>query len=306
MGKDPQSVLLCYFSGTGNTKYAADRIAEELVRLGHSVRLFNICVEPPDSLNPVDYDIVGFGFPVHAFNPPHAMFPFVRNLPQGQGRAAFLFKTSGEPFALTRNAGASLLCLLRQKGYAVRLDQHFLMPYNILFRYRKELVKQMLLHTDALARLTARRIVSAEGNGRLPTRPLLWPLMYLFRIEWIGARLNGPFFHARKNRCVKCAKCVSSCPSGNVRMRKGVPSFGAKCSMCMGCVMICPTDAIRPGILTPVRVNGMYPFAQIKKDPSISAQAITEDTRGYFGLFRRYYRETKRELDSYPDYTDKE
>jgi len=38
------------------------------------------------------------------------------------------------------------------------------------------------------------------------------------------------------------------------------------------------------------RVNGAYDFARILADPEISSDYINAQTKGYFKLFRKYYR----------------
>lgn len=45
--------------------------------------------------------------------------------------------------------------------------------------------------------------------------------------------------------CVRCGKCVSICPSGNIRMEEGRIRFLDQCVACLGCYHRCPEKAIR-------------------------------------------------------------
>ena len=65
---------------------AVDAIAmDELVKSNINVEMGN-------------YDIVGFGYPVHAFNAPRIFFDFINKLPNGNQKRTFVFKSSGDPY----------------------------------------------------------------------------------------------------------------------------------------------------------------------------------------------------------------
>ena len=50
-------------------------------------------------------------------------------------------------------------------------------------------------------------------------------------------------FKADKD-CIACKKCVSVCPTNNIEMVKGVPTFKENCCGCLACLHHCPTQAI--------------------------------------------------------------
>ena len=71
--------LICYFSGTGNTMKVAMRYREillqnditvDLVKMEHDTR--------PEEIDLNTYDIIGFGYPVHAFNAPKIVIGFAK------------------------------------------------------------------------------------------------------------------------------------------------------------------------------------------------------------------------------------
>ena len=285
-----RSAVLYVFSGTGNTRFAADEIARALSRRGVSDEVFEVRAGRPCP-NPREYDLAGFGYPVHAFNAPRFFLRFVRSLAEVEGTRAFLFKTSGEPFHLNSASSLPLVRLLRKKGFFPVMDEHLLMPYNIMFRYPDALAKQMYLHTRDMAEVIAQDLVDGRRQ-KLRYCPWTAALMLIFRLQWLGARINGPLIHAKKDACTGCGMCARRCPAGNIRMEEGRPHFGSRCTMCMGCAFRCPADAVRPGFLSAWKVNGPYPFEALAREDGVPDRYIGEDTRGYFRLFRRYYART--------------
>ena len=46
------------------------------------------------------------------------------------------------------------------------------------------------------------------------------------------------------DKCIKCQKCVSLCPSANIQLQDGKIVFKDKCIACLGCYHRCPQKAI--------------------------------------------------------------
>ncbi len=291
-----KKAVIYVFSGTGNTHTAAEMIAGALSRRGIETTVWNVCVPHSAAPDPREYDIAGFGYPVHAFNTPKFFLRFAKTLPSVSGMQAFVFKTSGEPFHLNDASSMPLVRILHKKGFRPMFERHLLMPYNIMFRYPDALAKQMYLHTRDMAELIAHDVSS---GAQRKTRYLPWTVlcMYLFRLQWFGAWVNGPLIHADRAVCSGCGRCAAQCPAQNIRLKDGTPHFSGHCIMCMRCVFNCPKDALRPGFLNAWRVNGAYPFEALVRDESIPASCVNSSTRGYFRLFLPYYLRTAAEID---------
>jgi len=116
----PVNIGIFYFSGNGNTKTITYLLSEELQKKGCHVDIFAIDGILRTKNNPSlqSYDIVGFGYPVHAFNAPRIFFEYLRTLPVGNQKKTFVFKTSGDPWM---NGGSTALVRkeLQKKGYEV-------------------------------------------------------------------------------------------------------------------------------------------------------------------------------------------
>lgn len=289
-------IAIYYFTGTGNTRIAATAIKHELEQSGFLVSLCEVRKDGKALLDPNDYDIVGFGYPIHAFNTPRFFLKQIKSLPIVKHKPAFIFKTSGEPFGFNKASSWALSRILKHKGFRLLMDRHLLMPYNIMFRYPDALAKQMYVHTHDMAKVIAYDI-KVNRKHKVRFNILHLPMMYLFRIQWVGAKLNGPLFHAKKDICTACGLCATVCPTDNIVMKDGIPSFSHDCTMCMGCVMNCPVDAIRPGIISGWRINGKYPFKTLYGNERVSADFVHEGTKGYFKLFKKYYERTTKEIE---------
>jgi ferredoxin/flavodoxin len=290
--------IIYFYSGTNNTAIAAQMIQSELQNKGYEVDLFQVR-KPLDKIPaPISYDVLGLGYPIHAFNPPQLFLSTIKRiLPTAHNKPVFIFKTAGEPFCLNNASSWSLMRLLKKRGYRLLMDTHLLMPYNILFRYPFALAKQMYVHTRKMAMVIANDIANNKVTKR-KIYPWTWLVMITIRyVLYWGARINGPLFHVKKDRCLQCGLCQKLCPSSNIKFKNGYPRFFFDCSMCMACTMYCPTDAIRPGVISWMRVSGGYPFQELHNDPQVPSEYINKKTKGYFKSFRSYYEKTQKLID---------
>lgn len=74
-------ILICYFSGTGNTQKVVDCYAEIFTsHYGDDVTLARMEDKFDYDLN--EFDLLGFGYPVHAFNAPSIALQFCKKLPK--------------------------------------------------------------------------------------------------------------------------------------------------------------------------------------------------------------------------------
>jgi NAD-dependent dihydropyrimidine dehydrogenase PreA subunit len=279
-----KKLLLILWSGTGNTLLTARLLRESFLRRGISCDILDIAGEA--RFNAGDYDLIGLGYPVYAYNAPAVFLRYVRDL-RLQNRKLFIFKSSGEPLRFNKASSRSLYRIL--SNCTVLGEYHFLMPYNIMFRFPDNLVKQMYRSAERLSETAAEEIVSGRGRPRPAyTFPDLL-VSVLLTVQRFGAFINGPLFWIDKKRCTRCMQCLNECPVKNISLKNGIFRFGFKCQMCMRCTLYCPADAVRPGLLNGWRINGPYPFDAIMADESLDGKFITAQTRGVYKIFRPYF-----------------
>lgn len=284
-------VIIFYFTGTGHTGIVAGMLTEALHNQGVHVdcRRIDCCLREEGFPDISAYDAVGIGYPIYAFNVPRTVEDFIRLFPKNTGKLVFVFKTAGEPFLFNKPSSYFIHGQLRRRGYALTYERLFLMPYNIVFRYPDEVVKEIYILSERLAEKMAVDIVrGVEVSPRY--NPLLLLISLIMRIQFPGARLNGRLMRATKD-CNLCGKCVRECRAENIRIEGGRVRFGWKCVMCMRCVMFCPKGAVKAGFLERWAVRGAYDFKGIVGNPALEGDTIKRCKKGFFGYFKKYVRD---------------
>lgn len=260
-------VLIIYFSGTGNTRKVAEKYVDCFAELGHTAEVVSVDGLPRNKTLTDEFltllnnaDIVGFGYPVHAFNAPSVMLKLAKFLPkQPKAKRAFIFNTSGEPLKLNNISSLKLRSMLRRRKFAVFSEYHYCMPYNIIFRHTDEMAYKMWNTAELLIPLDVQQIV--DGTPHVLKRVFFGSFIaWVMRCEHWGVRLNGTRYKVGEN-CVHCQKCINICPTHNITVKKnGQLKFGGNCLMCMRCAQLCPKNAIKTGWFNNWKVNGVYTF----------------------------------------------
>ena len=293
-------ILLIAFSGSGNTFLCGDFLKKYFVELGHECDFYKIRKDEPLTYDISKYDLIGFGYPIHAFNTPQAFNNFIKKLPKLQEKKNyFIFKVSGEPFALNNASSYHFAKKLKRRNFVRVGEKHFIMPYNIMFRYKDSLAKQMYLYLDSLCKAYVLELVNNEGELIKYSVPYVI-LSFLLRIEWIAPKLNAPFVRIKKDKCIDCHKCIHDCPCSSIYInKKGNIRIKTSCTMCMKCAMNCPSDAIIYGFMNPWKVNGPYDYSAIVANKDIEPEFVNKDTKGYFKKFNKYFNRQKALLEKY-------
>jgi ferredoxin/flavodoxin len=275
------SIGIFYFSGTGNTGIVADLLAQAFEHSGCRVETTfidqGLIERPPD----VDgYDLVGIGYPVHAFNAPRVVFEFIDRLPVVRDKRAFTFKSPGD--SLCQGGATSFVRRrLARRGYDVFHETTYVMPANVGVRYDERLVKQLYEKAVEKAPRDAEEILA--GQRRLQRNGFLLKL-----VTWLfssGERRGARFFgrHLRVSEaCTRCGQCARECPTGNIRLTDDGVRFDWNCTLCMHCIYTCPAQAITHPLFGFAILKGGYDIQPILDDVEVRGDFITEETRGYF------------------------
>ena len=257
-------ILICYFSGTGNTKRVVDKYVEAFKDKGCEVDTFRVENQNFNyDLN--GYDKIGLAYPIHAFNAPAIIFSFIKKFPKLESeKPLFIIKTSGEPLKLNNISSIKPMSILKKKNFKLTNEYHYCMPYNIIFRHTDSMAYKMWETAKQLIPIDAQEILDGK-EVKLKKFPFGRPLAFVFRIEHWGGRFNGKRYKVKDN-CAHCNACVNICPTHNITVENEEFHFGKNCIMCMRCAFLCKENAIKIGLFEKWKVNGPYTFQKPEKE----------------------------------------
>ncbi|MCX6662914.1 MAG: EFR1 family ferrodoxin [Euryarchaeota archaeon] len=291
MNQQPRTIGIFYFSGTGNTKMIVELLATEFERYGSVVDVIAIdeLMKTNKTAEVEKYDIIGFGYPVHAFNAPRIFFEFIELLRDGKQKKTFIFKSSGDPF-MQGGSTALVRKALQKKGYDVIYERLFVMPANVLVRYQDRLIKQLCNTAVQRAKTMVKEILSEITKLQKNTFFSNFLTAAFSSIENYGARFFGKNLYV-SDSCNLCGICISNCPTNNITKQKGHIIFHSKCTLCMRCIYRCPANAISPHFLKFFVISPWYEIQTIVDNPAIKDACISSKTKGFFRHFNRYFSE---------------
>lgn len=71
-------------------------------------------------------------------------------------------------------------------------------------------------------------------------------------------------FHAVKDSCIKCGRCIKTCPMDNITWGKDkYPLWNENCEMCLACYHCCPVHSVAYGNKTAKKGQYMFPLETV-------------------------------------------
>lgn len=286
-------LLLLYYTGTYNTRYIANLLKSKLSTF-YDVDM----VEVNSDISKIDisiYDIIGIGYPIYAFNVPKYFLKYLKKLYFPKDKKYFIFKNSGETYEANDTSSLSLIKFLKKKKIEIKNEYHFVMPYNIHFRFEDNLIKEMLDKDDKLAQIVVYDLLNENHN--IKNYKFRYKIVTnLLKIQAFGGTVNSFFYKVDSKKCTKCKKCIQECPVKNIYLKNNRIKFSHRCLMCMRCSFYCPTNAIKIGFLESWKVNGQYDFKRIKSIEH-KDKIITKNTRGFFKCYIKTFADIDRRYE---------
>ncbi len=275
-------IILLYYTGTNNTAYLSHELKKKWEG-EHDVTLYKVYDETFKKVDLSTYDIVGIGYPIYAFNVPSYFLKFLKKQDFPRDKKYFIYKNSGETLHLNDASSLSIIKLLKKQGICVNNEYHFPMPYNIIFRFKDDLIKEMLTKNDKLLDILSYEVmnnVSHISKYKMGHKIVT----QLLKIQYIAGPINSWLYHVNKKKCSLCGLCIKNCPVHNIYLKNGKIRFHHHCLMCMRCSLYCPKDAFFIGFLEPWKVNKPYDFKMIN-NMVINEPVITNKTKGFFKCY---------------------
>ncbi|MCX8129464.1 MAG: EFR1 family ferrodoxin [Clostridia bacterium] len=233
------SIVIYYFSGTGNTLLLVDEMRKVFEQHSFDVKLIPLTC----STIPVfDNDsMLGLAFPINSQSTLPFIWKFIKSLPKTSKTQAFMLGTFNNSSGMAK----PLYYTLKRKGYIPVGCCEISMPNNTTVtdfnrtednKRLSSARKKIRDYAESIVNGTSKWLPINTGSGFVSL------LTRNFSIPWIFMRI--PYsFGADIQKCTNCGTCIKHCPVNNIKEEKN-PVYLRHCEFCMRCISNCPKQAI--------------------------------------------------------------
>lgn len=249
--------MIFYFSGTGNSKHIAEQITNAL-----QCQMINIsdAIKSRQNTFSTNDSIIGFVFPVYAWNLPKIVKEFIANLKLKISTDVYVFAilTCGDDIGHCHNILAKELSKINinlHSAYSIQMPNTYVcLPF--FDTDRKETVSNKLNKSTRQIKEIITSILANERKTHVTMGHLAWIKSYI-----ISPLFNKFLVHDRwftsNNDCIKCGMCIQKCPLNNIIL-EGSPKWNGDCTGCLACYHSCPRHSIHYGKMTQKKGQYLY------------------------------------------------
>ena len=235
--------MVLYFSGTGNSRYVARRIAEALHEPLFSI---NDRVKANDTAPvPTGRQLIVVS-PTYGWRLPRVVRDWLLQTEFPKAEQVWFVMTCGSEIG---NAARYNRQLARQKKLRYMGTAQIVMPENYIAMFnapQAEEARQIVSRAEPDVDRAIRCIESGQEfpapRNNLYDRCVSGPVNPAFYALFVK---DGPF--RVSERCTGCGQCAKRCPLNNITLPNGRPVWGGSCTHCMACICYCPAEAIEYG-----------------------------------------------------------
>lgn len=235
--------MILYFTGTGNSRYVADMLAD---LCGDESVSMNDCIKSGAKAEFNSEKPYVFVCPTYVSAIPRAVEDFIRSAAfSGSEEVYFVMTCAGGMGACP--AFAERLC--EEKGFIYRGTAQIVMPQNYLvfFTIRQpEEAKKIVADAEPSIRELAsfiRSHLSLPDPGMKKWELVSTEMILDMYYRWF---MPDKKFWVTEN-CIGCGLCEKKCPLNNISVQDGKPVWKGSCTHCMACISCCPKEAIEYG-----------------------------------------------------------
>ncbi len=243
--------MIFYFTGNGNSRWVAEKIAEY-----SQDKVLNIAdiIKGDESIPDLSQESrIGFVFPIHSWYAPRIVVDFAASLQVDSQTYRYAVCTCGDDAGKGMQRFSAHFRL--DAAWSVVMPNTYIpmfeldSPDKALYKIRKT-EERIPRIADAICKHAKVWEVREGVCPRLKT--------YAINFLFVKSGIHPERFHVEGN-CVSCGACVKACPVGNIELKEGLPVWSDVCTHCMGCVHTCPQHIIQYGKVT--RKRGRYRLA---------------------------------------------
>lgn len=250
--------MIFYFSGTGNSLYAAERIREQI---GGEVIDMAEAMEKGQYRYEIEAgDRIGFVFPAYYYGLPTIVKEFIGKIEMNTSDSVHVYSvvTCGANYGAVDRV---MKKLLKEKGlnlsafYGLPMVDNFIFGYDLQNKMEQE---QTLKKAEGRLRVIIKSI-SVNGKSDKPSTFVERALTRAVYPIYVKGRKTRKFY--ADNGCISCNLCEEICPSKAIEMVDGRPKWiKEQCIHCVACINRCPVEAIQYGQSTKKRNRYVHPI----------------------------------------------
>ena len=240
--------MILYFSGTGNTEYIAQLIADglgdECLDLFGRIRTND--TSPFYSEKP--YVICA---PIYVCEMPLFLMKYLKSVEfKGNDKVYFVFTSGG--YCGSAKVQAKVFAIRKKLKLLGCVE--FVMPRNYVANTRYAMDDEKTIRAKITAATDkVKQVVEDMKHERKLKSSHVWLFETLiiapFAPLWTKYKLVAKDFYAT-DQCVGCKICEKVCPFNNIKVVEQKPRWGDECTHCMACIAKCPRKAIEYGEVT--------------------------------------------------------
>ena len=231
-----------YFTGTGNSRYVAERIAE---MTGTSAKdlLEEIKEHRSDTIDDEDLTVVS---PVYAWRTPKILTDWIRTADLSGVRRIWYVLTCGDEIGGADKYNEKLsheLGLEHMGTGEIVMPENYIAMFNAPFEDES---RRIIAEAEESILECGRHIKEGEAIPKTKENALFRAASTVGNPLFFSMFVNSKAFRAG-DECIGCGKCADLCPLNNIEIRDGRPVWGKNCTHCMACICYCPTETVEYG-----------------------------------------------------------
>lgn len=235
--------MIFWFSGTGNSKYAAQRMAEAL---NEPLLCMNDRIQAHDTAAVETGERLVIVTPTYAWRIPRLVRDWLLQTELRGARQAWFVMTCGGEIGSADRYNRELC---RVKGLSCMGTAQIVMPENYIAMFsapQADEARQIVAKAEpdidrAIAAIQANQPFAPTRNN-LYDRFMSGPVNPIFYKCFVKADA-----FTVSDACIGCGQCAKRCPMNNVALKDGKPVWGKACTHCMACICYCAVSAIEYG-----------------------------------------------------------
>lgn len=235
--------MIVYFSGTGNSRYCAqllaDQLGDELLDcsgyIKHGIQAELLSGKP-----------WVFVTPTYAWQLPRVFTDFLRRSWLQGNKEAYFIMTCGSEIGDAAKYNQDLCRELDLDGKGtlqVPMPENYIALFDVP---PEEKCQEMIAAAKPLLENAAEQIRKRENLAEPKVSRADKLKSSAINKRFYKYYLKADKFFATV-QCIGCGKCAEACVLNNISLKDGRPLWGKSCTHCMACICGCPVEAIEYG-----------------------------------------------------------